>query len=542
MHFRSFSIGIRATAGFSVITLIVLFLGLFCLMQMSALDHATNRTNETWISGITSAQKLSVRINSIRLEGQRMRASNDPQVRLKSQTLIASAERSLDTQLMEFHNRNTGNDEVVLLDALKASLDVYLPALHAFIEVLNDPEPGIQEMERLNSILAKVGDDLTHNVDELVRLNEAGAAAAAYESHQLYAKMQMIVGLILAISIAVTVAMAILLTRSIVYPIRHALSVAQTIARGVLNGPIDTRGSDEPAALLGAMQDMQISLRSTIEGIGNSAQQLAAAAEEMTAVMGDSTQGLQQQSHQIAQAATAVTQMSSAVDEVASNAVSTSHLSQASDQETQKGHDQVSETIVLIQGLAEDVGLASEQANHLSRFASEINTVLSVIHSISDQTNLLALNAAIEAARAGDAGRGFAVVADEVRSLAKRTQASTVEIGSMIDSIQSGTGATVAALRSSATKATQTLERARSAGQALEHIMLTISKINERNMVIASATEQQAQVAREVDRSLVIIRDLSMQSATGADQTSRASGQLSRLAIDLNGMISRFSY
>jgi methyl-accepting chemotaxis protein len=541
MHLRSFTIGVRAAAGFSIITLIVLFLGFFCLMQMATLDRATNRTNEIWIAGITSAQKLSVRINAIRLEGQRMRASKDPQVRLKSQALIASTERSLESQMAEFRNRKAGSDEVALLDVLKRSLDIYLPALHDFVALLDNRDPDTREMERLSSVLANVGDDLTHNVDQLVRHNETGASAAAQESHQLYANMQLIISLILASSVVVTITLAIVLTRSIVYPIRQAVLVAQTIAGGVLNAPIDARGSDEPAALLGAMRKMQTNLRSTIEGIGDSAQQLAAAAEEMTAIMGQSTQGLQQQSDQIAQAATAVTEMSSAVDEVASNAVSTSNLSQASDHETQKGHEQVNETIALIQGLAQDVMLASDQANHLSRHASEINTVLSVIHSISDQTNLLALNAAIEAARAGDAGRGFAVVADEVRSLAKRTQASTVEIGNMIESIQTGTGATVAALHSSANKASQTLERARSAGQALEQITLAISRINERNMVIASATEQQAQVAREVDRSLVTIRDLSTQSATGASQTSHASSQLSRLAVDLNGMISRFS-
>jgi len=541
MHLRSLSIGIRAAAGFSAITLIVLSLGLFCLAQMATLDRATNRTNEIWIAGITSAQKLSLRINTIRLEGQRMRASKDPQVRMKSQALISSTERSLESQMAAFRNRQAGSDEVELLDVLKRSLDIYLPALHNFVALLDNRDPDLRELERLSSILANVGDELTHNVDQLVRLNEAGASAAAQESHQLYANMQLIISLILASSVVVTIALAIMLTRSIVYPIRQAVLVAQTIARGILNGPIDASGSDEPAALLGAMREMQTKLRSTIEGIGDSAQQLAAAAEEMTAIMGQSTQGLQQQSDQIAQAATAVTEMSSAVDEVASNAVSTSNLSQASDHETQKGHEQVNETIALIQGLAQDVMLASDQANHLSRYTSEINTVLSVIHSISDQTNLLALNAAIEAARAGDAGRGFAVVADEVRSLAKRTQASTVEIGNMIESIQTGTGATVAALDSSATKAARTLERARSAGQALEQITLAISRINERNLVIASATEQQAQVAREVDRSLVTIRDLSTQSATGASQTSHASGQLSRLAADLNGMISRFS-
>ncbi|WP_414704186.1 methyl-accepting chemotaxis protein [Pseudomonas sp. UBA1879] len=257
--------------------------------------------------------------------------------------------------------------------------------------------------------------------------------------------------------------------------------------------------------------------------------------------MGHSTQGLQQQCEQIEHTATAVTQMSSAVDEVALNAVSTSELSRASDRQSQKGHAEVSETIALIQGLVEEVLQAVGQAENLSRYTDEISSVLSVIHSISDQTNLLALNAAIEAARAGDAGRGFAVVADEVRSLAKRTQASTLEIGAMIQSIQTGTGATVFALQHSAEKANQTLDRARAAGHALEQITLAIAKINERNLFIATATEQQALAARDVDRSLLTIRDLSTQSAAGATQTSSASGELARLAINLNGMIAHFA-
>ncbi|WP_230203760.1 methyl-accepting chemotaxis protein, partial [Pseudomonas syringae] len=128
----------------------------------------------------------------------------------------------------------------------------------------------------------------------------------------------------------------------------------------------------------------------------------------------------------------------------------------------------------------------------------EISKVLDVIRSIAEQTNLLALNAAIEAARAGEQGRGFAVVADEVRALAHRTQASTVEIEGMISTVQSGADGAVAAMGKSLSLATNTQELALRAGAALEKITLGVATINERNLVIASASEEQAQVAREV--------------------------------------------
>jgi methyl-accepting chemotaxis protein len=84
------------------------------------------------------------------------------------------------------------------------------------------------------------------------------------------------------------------------------------------------------------------------------------------------------------------------------------------------------------------------------------------------------------------------------------------------------------------------LEVAQGAGQALEVIAEAIAAINQRNLVIASASEEQAQVAREVDRNLVNIRDLAMQTSAGANQTSAAAQDLSRLAVDLNGMVAQF--
>ena len=186
----------------------------------------------------------------------------------------------------------------------------------------------------------------------------------------------------------------------------------------------------------------------------------------------------------------------------------------------------VQTTTVLVEGLAEQ--------------GRDIGKVLDVIRSIAEQTNLLALNAAIEAARAGEAGRGFAVVADEVRALAHRTAQSTREIEQMVAGIQNGTGEAVQSMLLNTSRTQSTLELANAAGVALEQITVAISQINERNLVIASASQEQAQVSREVDRNLVNIRDLATQSATGAHQTSAASNELSRLALDLNGMVARF--
>jgi methyl-accepting chemotaxis protein len=266
---------------------------------------------------------------------------------------------------------------------------------------------------------------------------------------------------------------------------------------------------------------MQQSLRETIGRISDSASQLASASEELSAVTEDATRGLQQQSQEIEQAATAVNQMTAAV-EVASNAVATSEASAESDRIARQGREQVQATVAAIEALASGVAGNAEEVGQLAQQVHDISKVLEVIGSIAEQTNLLALNAAIEAARAGEAGRGFAVVADEVRALAHRTQASTREIEQMIAAIQ-GVPKRAVGMQQSDARARSTLDGAHAAGAALEAIAGAIGQINERNLVIASASEQQAQVAREVDRNLTTIRDLAHQSSAGAEQTSAAS-------------------
>nr|WP_244633874.1 methyl-accepting chemotaxis protein [Pseudomonas coleopterorum] len=232
--------------------------------------------------------------------------------------------------------------------------------------------------------------------------------------------------------------------------------------------------------------------------------------------------------------------MTCAVEEVARNAASTSQAAQDSTESAKLGNDRVTETLSAMQVLTTLVESSATEVVSLAGRADDISRVLSVIRGIAEQTNLLALNAAIEAARAGEQGRGFAVVADEVRALAHRTHASTLEIEQMIASIQAGSATTVASIRRSTEEVYNTRKTAEGAGHSLRQITQSVMEINERNLQIAVASEEQAHVARDVDRSLVSIRNLAIQSSEGANQTLIASNELSRLAVNLNDMVTKF--
>ncbi|MBC3303672.1 methyl-accepting chemotaxis protein [Pseudomonas sp. SWRI18] len=431
------------------------------------------------------------------------------------------------------------NDERAAGDKLDQIWPTYISSSERIMSLLDGGQ-----VDQARTLLNTTNNELFRQARELIRMmiesndRQIKEGAIAADALRASALTWMISGIVLAFIIAITV--GVLITRLITRPIAQAVQSAQRIAQGDLTQAIITERTDEAGQLLMALSDMQGGLKSTLVEIANASDQLASAAEELSAVTDESSRGLTRQNDEIQQAATAVNQMTAAVDEVASNAVSTSEASRQATTEAEDGRQQVEQAVSGMSAMVGEINDSTQSVADLAGQVREIGKVIDVIRGIADQTNLLALNAAIEAARAGEQGRGFAVVADEVRALAHRTQVSTVDIEKMIGEVQTGADEAVAAMNKSLTWANNTQTLAQNAGQALQRITASVAMINERNLVIASASEEQAQVAREVDRNLLNIQDLSSQTAAGAHQTNASSQDLSRLATSFNVLVSKF--
>lgn len=539
MSLRNINIAPRAFLGFSIIGVLMLALGIFALTQMSRINDATEQMATNSVPSIKALDRLTEASIRLRVLSYRLLLNRDTETQRKTIDLLAQRNKQIEDARAVYA-------KLILQPEEQAAYAQYVKLLGDYRQ-LEDRMKSLSGANKLDDLAALLNTELMTNSGQmnvaLAKLVDICTQqfhdAKNVASHQYSTAITMVVSLLIIAS-ALTLLFAWLLTNSITRPIASALNAAEEIAEGDLTRTIQVNGTDEAGRLLTAMLKMQTRLRDTLQRISGSATQLASAAEELNAVTDESARGLSQQNNEIEQAATAVNQMTSAVEEVARNAVSTSEASKNATASASDGRDLVQETVGAIERMSSDVQGTATLIGNLADESRDIGKVLDVIRGLADQTNLLALNAAIEAARAGEAGRGFAVVADEVRALAHRTQQSTSEIERMIGSIQGGTEQAVNSMRSSTERAESTLNIAKGAGLALDTINSAVVEINERNLVIASAAEEQAQVAREVDRNLVNIRDLSTQSATGANQTVAASNELSRLAVDLNGMVARF--
>lgn len=344
------------------------------------------------------------------------------------------------------------------------------------------------------------------------------------------------------IALAIIVFFALIVVRSIIRPLKSAVSAMDDIASGDgdLTRRLEIGGKDELGQLATAFNSFADQVHGLVERVLSSTRTLNEASAELNQIMGEAGQGVERQKSESDQVATAMHEMTAAAQEVANNASEASDAADHASVQVSDAQGLVHQTIEVIGGLSEQVEEGVSVIEMLGSDSRKIDSVLEVIREIADQTNLLALNAAIEAARAGEAGRGFAVVADEVRTLASRTQKSTQEIQETIERLQSGAGNAVKLIGSISERSEATVAETCKVSDALQRINQAVGTINDMNTQIASAAEEQTSVSETINQNVHEIVAITEQTAQGTHRAGLATQRLKALAADMSDQVSRY--
>ncbi|MCF6281418.1 MAG: methyl-accepting chemotaxis protein [Candidatus Polarisedimenticolaceae bacterium] len=345
--------------------------------------------------------------------------------------------------------------------------------------------------------------------------------------------------------------LAIILTLASVFLMQQSLSrriktladvMSQTQISKDLSLRVKLQGQDELSAMGENFNQMMESFEQVLKQVMEAATQVINATDKLATTTESTSKSVSHQQFMTEQVSTSMNEMTTAVQEVARHSSEAARLSQIANEEANKGRTVVNQTVMGIQQLAQEVGVTAGAINELEKESENIGTVLTVIQSIAEQTNLLALNAAIEAARAGESGRGFAVVADEVRSLAKRSQESTQEIQDIIDRLQSGAQAAAKAMEVGHNQAQARVEEAEAAGTSLDAITSAVTAINDMNIQIANAVEEQSAMAGEIGNNVVSIAQISNEAVDAAHKTKETGSDLVGLALRLQQTVNQFRF
>jgi len=322
--------------------------------------------------------------------------------------------------------------------------------------------------------------------------------------------------------------------------LRRIAQVSTSISNHDLTFTCQMESHDVIGEIISSFNKMADTLRDVVGQLKVSSEQLQGGVNQICVVADSTSHGVQNQHSQTQNVEYAIQRMTEIAQEVSNKAAQAAEAAAVARDESEKGNKVVGQTVNSIQTLASAVENAASSIDRVEKESINIGGVLDVIQGISEQTNLLALNAAIEAARAGEQGRGFAVVADEVRTLAQRTQESTKEIQTMIETLQSVSRDTVEVMEEGQTQASESVNYANEAGQSLQQITQAVQAITEINTLINDEAGSQSGVAVEINQNMASISQIASESMDGAERTNQESQSLANIAHNLQQLVAKF--
>ncbi|EIA3113055.1 methyl-accepting chemotaxis protein [Vibrio cholerae] len=410
------------------------------------------------------------------------------------------------------------------------SIQTMIPLLNIEHSDQEKDERFTAQYEQATAEYRKVGNEMIKAIDVLSnRLNQVAMTTIHESEHEHDSVMSQstfaLIGILLVAALS-----SWLLAGIIVTPIRQLQQTVREIAKGNLLVKAQEEGNNEITLLARDVNATVTQLRQTVESLVRISTDVASASTELATVMTQASVNSDQEKQEVEQVASAVNQLQSTAQSVTDHAHSADGAAQQANQLASQSLRMFEESHRATAKMADQLTEAAQVVNQLKEQSERIGNVTEVIRSISEQTNLLALNAAIEAARAGESGRGFAVVADEVRMLAARTQTSTQEIQAIIEELQNQSNTANSSMHSSLSLLEQNQSLAAKVSASLTEINHSISALGQINAQVATASEEQSQVTKDINRNLSNIYELVSQNVTGITQSAAASHELSDLA------------
>ncbi|MGC9668778.1 methyl-accepting chemotaxis protein [Planosporangium sp. 12N6] len=390
----------------------------------------------------------------------------------------------------------------------------------------NSPTSAAEAVTILNGDSNDLFSKLGASTDKLVASVNKGRAQANKDADSTAQTVLLLTIVAAAVGLVVGGVIALWNYRLIVSPVRRVRDLLGRMADGDLTEAVDVDSRDEIGQMAAALERMRASVRDTVARIVETSGALTTSSQHLTEVGGSMSAAAQQMSAQANVVAETAEEVSRSVQTVASGS---EEMGSSIGEISHNANEAVTVAAQAVDVAASTTGTMSKLGESSARIAD----VVKVITSIAEQTNLLALNATIEAARAGEAGKGFAVVASEVKDLAQETARATEDISRRVHTIQTDTAGAV---------------------EAIDEISAIIGRINDYQLTIASAVEEQSATTGEITRSVAEAATGSSEIASniagvaaaasttteGVAESQRAAEELARMSSDLQQVVRHF--
>lgn len=352
---------------------------------------------------------------------------------------------------------------------------------------------------------------------------------------------------LVCITAVIVMALALIVARlfanRLVAPINALNAVLLNIANGDWNltQQVPVTSKDEVGTMSQSFNTFMIALRERLLEINQSTDSVAAVSTQLDTLIQAVTERSVEQAENVGNSATAIEELATSSQSISEVVTLANQKMTHFEQHTQDTVGAINHAVTGMQSVQLETNTVAEKLHQLDGRANDINSIVEVIKDIADQTNLLALNAAIEAARAGEQGRGFAVVADEVRQLSERTAKATVEIGSMINTIQSDTSGATDTMQSAVGQVDNCVQHADQANESLNGFRTEITSVTEGMEEITESVKEQAFAAEHLSSNVAALSSSADENRLSTQEAQQGVEELKRRATELRKVVQLFT-